>query len=255
MLVKLSDRLQMSVDLVDKCNTVADVGCDHAHTCIWLVQNAKADRCIGMDLRTGPLEKAKDNLQLYECTDKIELRLCYGLDGLEPDEADTVIIAGMGGEMIRDILDRDAECNRVLEADRPPVLILQPHSHVWDVRQSIFNHGYVIVDESMCREDDKFYPAIKAVRADCLDGGKDNLKAPDGPELYFGPVLLARRDKVLSQFLEIEYRKKKYLLDRIALSNTPEASLKRREVEGIYGIIREARSRIGNERPTGEAGT
>lgn len=245
MLVKLSDRLQMSADLVDECGTVADIGCDHAHTCIWLVQNRKSKRCIGMDVRTGPLQKAKENLALYECTDSVDLRLSFGLDELNSGEADTIIIAGMGGEMIRDILDRDAGHNRVLEADKPPVLILQPHSHVWDVRRSIYGHGYTIVDESICHEDDKFYPVIKAVRADALDEGVCNRKEPDETELYFGPVLLERRDPVLAQFVEIEYRKKQYLLEQISHSTTAEALNKRAEVEAVYSTIREACQRLG----------
>lgn len=234
MRVKLSDRLRMSADMVDRCGVVADIGCDHAHTCIWLIQNGIADRCIGTDVRTGPLQKAAQNLELYECTESVELRLCYGLDAVAPDEADVIIIAGMGGELIRDILERDEAANGITRR----TLILQPQSHAEYVRRWLDDNGYTICDESMCSDDDKFYQTIKAV----LTHGASSLNEP---ELYFGPVLIGKGHKVLKELLEIEYRKKKYLLEQIDKSNTAESRAKREEVEHMFSIICDAAAAAG----------
>ena len=268
--VKLSERLLLSADMVSPGAVVADVGCDHAHTCIWLVQQGIATHCIGMDVRRGPLDKAAANLALYGCTDSVELRLSYGLDELAPGEADTVIIAGMGGELVRDILERDRLTGRAAQTEPAPILILQPHSHVWDVREWLVRNGYVITAENMCREDDKFYPVIRAQRphdGTCVqdaartdgqtgetdDGTQSDMQRPlkaacppalDRTQIYFGPLLLAQRHPVLKEYLEIEYRKKKYLLEQIDKSNTAEASVKRAEVEGILQLVEDALARI-----------
>lgn len=233
MLVRLSPRLLMSAGMVGHCNCIADVGCDHAHTCIWLLQNGRTDRAIGMDVRQGPLVKAEENLALYECSDRVNLRLSFGLDELKPAEADAVIIAGMGGDMIRDILERDASHNRVLDAGPGPILVLQPQTHSWNVRRWLSEHGYEIVFEDMVRDDDKFYPAIKAVRS-------GNSRELSDEELYFGPYLLEQKHPVLKEFLEIEYRKKQYMLSEIEKSATSEAQTKHDEVQTIFDITRNA---------------
>ncbi len=234
----------MSADMVGPCDTVADVGCDHAHTCIWLLQNGAARRCIGMDVRKGPLKKAEENLELYECADKVELRLSFGLDELRPGEADAIVIAGMGGEMIRDILERDRTARNVLgsscaknnsgEGTAAPVLVLQPQTHFEYVRMWLSENGWEIADEDMCREDDKFYPCIKAVK------GSNAGTMLTSDEIYFGPRLLERKHPVLKEFLEIEYRKKRYMLGQIGKSTTPEAEAKKAEVTKLFNIISEA---------------
>ena len=249
MQVKLSDRLQMSANMVEQSAVVADVGCDHAHTCIRLLQTGIAGSCIGMDVRTGPLKKAEENLALYGCSDRVELRLGYGLDELKAGEADTIVVTGMGGELIRDILERDRSRERTLYACPPPVLVLQPQSHYQDVRSWLDANGFMILDEDMCREDDKFYPAIKAVftavgstgaaDADVTAGRMVNGLSP--AELYFGPVLLKRRHPVLKEYLEIEYRKKRYMLEQIGRGSGEAALKKKEEVERVFGIICEAR--------------
>ena len=236
MQIKLSDRLRMSADMVEPCSAVADVGCDHAHTCIWLLQNNVAGKCIGMDVRKGPLKKAEENLRLYGYSDRVELRLSYGIDELKPGEAEAVIIAGMGGEMIRDILERDKTAQKVLSAGKSPVLVLQPQSHYHSVRRWLYDNGFSILKEDICREDDKFYQCIKAARS---DSGMVKEK-PSSAELYFGPCLLKNRHPVLKEFLEIEYRKKKYLLEQIGKSTNPASLVRRAEVEELFGIICEA---------------
>lgn len=231
--VKLSTRLMLTATMVPKGTVVADVGCDHAHTCIWLMQQGIARKCIAMDVRTGPLKKAGENLALYGYEQSVERRLSDGLDKLLPNEADVIIIAGMGGELTRDILDRG------LDKIGNAVLILEPHSHVWDVRMWLENHDFEIVQEDMCREDDKYYPAIKAVHAK-----NGNLSRLTLPELYFGPVLLKMRHPVLEEYLEIEYRKKQYMLEQISKSNTLEAETKRSEVREVFDTICKAREII-----------
>ncbi|MCR5323751.1 MAG: class I SAM-dependent methyltransferase [Lachnospiraceae bacterium] len=160
--INLSERLLMSLRMVDKTDCVADVGCDHAHTDIKLLKDGIAQKCIAMDVRTGPLGKAEENLKLYGYCDKVELRFSDGLNYLYPGEAQYVIIAGMGGIVMRTILERGLGKNGHLKDDKP-ILVLQPQSHIYEIRKWLYENGYEIVDEDLCYEDGKYYFAIKAV--------------------------------------------------------------------------------------------
>lgn len=225
MQVILSDRLLMSAKLVTPGSTVADIGCDHAHTDIWLIKNGIAKHCIACDVRKGPLEKAALNLERYGLTNGIELRLSYGLHEIEAGEVTSVIIAGMGGLLTVDILKE--------AIDKLPSfgeLILQPQSHSYEVRKFLYENGFVITHEDMCREGDKFYNCMRAVK------GRSNPLSER--ELMFGPVLLGGQSAVFKEYLEIEYRKAEYRLEQIEKSNDPASEERRRYFQNIMGLIR-----------------
>ena len=171
--IKLSKRLSMSTAMVTPGNVVADVGCDHAHTDIFLVKAGISPRAIAMDVGEGPLSHAKANVRLYGLDGFIELRLSDGLEMLRPYEADTLIMAGMGGTLTTLILDKYPDVTASFKE-----LILQPQSDPDLVRRFLRMHGFKIVLEDMCIEDGKFYNAMKAVHAENADEtGKGTLKA------------------------------------------------------------------------------
>lgn len=163
--IKLSERLMMSAGMVTKGSRVADVGCDHAHTSIWLVKEGIAVSAIAMDVGEGPLSHARDNIALYGLEDRITTRLSDGLEQLRPGEADSVIISGMGGTLTTIILSAG---EAVLQGVRE--LILQPQSDIWMVRRFLREHGFSIVEEGMCTEEGKFYNAMRAVPLDRPEG-------------------------------------------------------------------------------------
>ena len=98
--MKLSHRLETIASFVPKGSIVADIGTDHGYIPIWLLQQKIAVKAIAMDIGEGPLKRAREHIVLYGLEDLIETRLSNGLSGLYPKEADTVVIAGMGGELI-----------------------------------------------------------------------------------------------------------------------------------------------------------
>ena len=104
--MKLSKRLQTIADFVKKNSVVADIGTDHAHIPIYLIKNNIIDKAYACDINKGPLEKAKENIENFGVSENIVLRLSNGLDKMSSKEVDTIIIAGMGGELIIDILNR-----------------------------------------------------------------------------------------------------------------------------------------------------
>ena len=229
--IKLSARLEMSARMVGRTGCVADIGCDHAHTDIWLLGNNAADRCVAMDVRKGPLEKAKANLEQYGCSDKVELRLSDGLDALKPGEAQCIIIAGMGGIVMRNILERGLGPEGHLYGS-DPVLVLQPQSHIYEVRKWLYDNLYVITDEDMCREEGKYYFSMKAEKA----SRKGSIAEE---ELHFGPVLLKRKPPVLARYLRELSDKAGRRLAQIKNSDSDDAVLKKAYFENIEKMIGE----------------
>lgn len=183
--------------------TVADVGCDHAYISIALIKRCLASQVIAMDVRKGPLEIAKRNVRAYAMEDKIELRLSDGLAELEIGEADTIIIAGMGGLLIKSILEKGK--NILSNADTSPVLILQPQSDIREVRIFLYTRAYHIVQETMLEEDGKYYTVLKAI-----PGKKDGCFSD--AEWLYGKYNLEGRSAVLQTYLQKENRILKNIL-------------------------------------------
>lgn len=147
MTIKLSERLTLSASMVPQGAAVADVGCDHGYLGIWLLQKEIASRVIATDLREMPLTAAKRNAEKYDVADRISFRCAYGLSAVERDEIDTVVCAGMGGDLIRMILE-DAPWL----CDGRYTLILQPQSGAHELRKWLFDNGFAIEREKAVKE-------------------------------------------------------------------------------------------------------
>lgn len=198
-MITLSKRLAASAAFVTKGSRVADVGCDHAYTSIYLVQSGTARSCIAMDIKEGPLSKAKENIRRYGCGEQIETRLSDGLLKLLPGEADTILISGMGGILIQKILAESAETVAGVKE-----LILQPQSEQEGVRRFLHGIGFEIAGETMLCEDGKYYVSMYAVNA--MEKQPDVY--PRKIDYVFGRLLLEKKDRCLLTYLE--NRRKKY---------------------------------------------
>ncbi len=118
----LRPRLMAVVSCIPPGHRVADIGTDHARLPVYLLERGHAEVVIASDIRQGPLDRAARTIAAHRLTGKIGLRLCDGLAGIAPDEADSVVITGMGGDTIIEIL-RDVEWIKAKN------LILQPMTH------------------------------------------------------------------------------------------------------------------------------
>jgi len=154
--VVLSARMRALTDMVTTGSRVCDVGCDHGWVSIYLVQQGISPRVLAMDVRQGPLSRAQEHIRQQGLEAYIETRLSDGVTALEIGEADTVICAGMGGRLMRRILEEGRE---KLEAMRE--LILQPQSEIPAFRAYLRQAGYETVAENMVCEDGKYYPMMK----------------------------------------------------------------------------------------------
>lgn len=195
----LSERMAAVAAMVNEGNTCADIGCDHAYVPIYLYNSGKCPKCIACDVKQGPLESAAANVEKYGAADGVEVRLSDGLEAVKEGEADTIIIAGMGGESICGILRAgDAVVQSAKE------LILEPQSEPEKVRRLISEAGFFIADEDMIIESRKFYPIIKAIKA------AEPVTYTE-VELNYGPYLIKKMPKAFVSYL------KKKRLDLIIL--------------------------------------
>ena len=154
--LELSPRLRLLAGWVRPGARIADVGTDHAYLPAWLVCNGRVASAIASDLREGPLERARETGRVYGA-EEVDFRLCNGLSGIRPEEADTIIIAGMGGENIAAIL-----AGASWTADGAHTLLLQPQTKAEDLRLFLSEHGYQITREALVWDRGILYPCMEA---------------------------------------------------------------------------------------------
>lgn len=206
--VRLSNRMKAIVNMVDE-ETVADIGCDHAFVSIALIQSGKASRVIAMDVKQGPVHIARENISAYRMEDKIQIRLSDGFAALEEREAVCAVIAGMGGQLMADILRAgNSHMKNGIH------LVLQPQSEMHVVRAYLHSVGYEIIREDMLREDGKYYTVMKAVPA-----GKKVPEYSDA-ELRYGRLLLESRNPVLMEYLKDRYEQNRRLGENLKRADT-----------------------------------
>lgn len=146
-MIQLTPRLKACASMITG-KTVCDIGTDHAYLPAWLILKEKADRVIATDVREGPLRSAKETLRRFDVSDRIELLLSDGFDDVRPDGITDVVIAGMGGETIRDILT--AESASFLKEGIN--LVLQPMSKAELLRKWLAGNGYAVTREIPVKE-------------------------------------------------------------------------------------------------------
>jgi len=154
----LSDRMRAVAGLVQPCRSIADIGCDHGYIAIELVRSKICQHVIAMDINSGPLDRAKQNIADYGMQDYVETRLSDGVSALREDEVDGIICAGMGGMLVLSILEQGKK--RIGEMKQ---IILQPQSELGEVRSYLRGKGYLIDKEDMIYEDGKYYPMMRAL--------------------------------------------------------------------------------------------
>ena len=218
--MQLSKRLEAIASMVTPGNRLVDVGCDHGYLPIALVRRQIIPSAIAMDVRSGPLGRAKENIEAYGLNPYIETRLSDGLEALQPGEGDTLSVAGMGGPLIERILSRNVEVSESFQE-----LILQPQSEIGNFRRYLVECGFTVSQEDMVWEDGKFYPIIKAVFKKTAH--KDRYT---DIEFYYGKRLLESRHPVLYSYLEKELEKVQQIARRLQASSTVNAKKRLREI-------------------------
>lgn len=227
----LSERLTAIKKMVNGGTVLCDVGTDHGFLPISLVLDGEVERAIAMDLREGPLSRAKEHVEEYGLSDRIETRLSDGLVKVEPGECDLVSITGMGGRTMMGII----EGNRAV-AFSVKHLILQPQSELPEFRKYLYDNGFVIIDEECVYEDGKYYFLMKTAR------GEGKISELDA---NFGPILLEKKHPVLMEYIEKEIRVNENVrenLSKAAETEKNRESLKKHEIKAK--LLKEAKERL-----------
>lgn len=148
----LSPRLESVASLVNPDKRLADIGTDHAYLPVYLVESGITPFAIAADLRKGPLENARQAVEAAALEERIELRLSDGLAKILPDEVEEIVIAGMGGILIAQIIDAAPWLQKGGKH-----LVLQPMSHPEVLRKFLITNGYRILCEKVCEDTGKLY--------------------------------------------------------------------------------------------------
>jgi tRNA (adenine22-N1)-methyltransferase len=244
----LSKRLQMVADCVSQGSLVADVGCDHAYISIYLVENEIAHRCVALDINEGPLLRAKANVKEYGYEDKIAIRLSDGLKKLCPGEANSIVIAGMGGIlMVRILSEGYALVNQAKE------LILQPQSEAVKVREYLHKFGFIICEENMCIDDGKYYVVIHAKKAEVIESNDESciiqkraneiqLSLKQRAHNKYGELLLREKHPILKEFLKKEYRTAKLIEINLLEHPSDNNNLRQEQIKEELAVLEYALS-------------
>jgi len=218
--MELSIRLKAIVSMIGECDSVIDVGTDHGYVPIYLVKNAIIKKAIASDINRGPVAKAKNNIDINKTSQQISCRLGSGLSTVKKGEVQIAIIAGMGGNLIRDIIDADLDVVKELK-----YMVLQPVQNAEVLREYLYSTGYDIVDEEICYEDGKFYEIIKA---------RYNTRPVSLDDIYYeiSKILLDKRQTVMKKFIEFKLQKYSKVYDAL----NEDTSLSKDRKQQLYYI-------------------
>ena len=200
-MIKLSKRLKIIFDMVPK-SVVADIGSDHGKLMIALVEAGIVNKGYAVENKEGPFERLRSNLIRYHVNDKITPLFSDGIKDITRD-VETIVIAGMGGTNIVNILKAHPE-----KLVRVQTIIIDAHTAVPLARKEICQMGFAISDEKIVKEDDIFYEIIKFIKADKAIISDEDLE--------FGPIL--RQEK--SATFKEKYQNRIYEIDTILSKGT-----------------------------------
>ena len=229
--MQLSNRLLAVAELAAAGHCLADVGTDHGYIPIYLIGRGNYETAIAMDVNEGPLKRAEENRNLHGMTEKIQLRLSDGVQALKDGEADTVVIAGMGGGLVMKILTEGENVLQTVEN-----LVLQPQSELYKVRDFLEKHAYSIEAENMILEDGKYYPMMRVKHG--------NTEPMDDLEKKYGPCLLREKHACLLKYLEQEEKVCQSIQESLKNSAGEKARTRLLELKEELESIRMAKERM-----------
>ncbi len=205
----LSRRLEILANLVEPGRTVADIGSDHAALALYLAENNISPRVIVSELGDGPYNRASQAVEYSQFRSRISLRQGNGLQVLLPGEVDIIVLAGMGGDTIVEILSHDwpksASYNRYL---------FQPMSKSSVLRQTLAEQGWLIEDEKLVKDNHRIFTVIAARPL------QHSYQLTD-LEQEIGPVILRTNDNLKREYLRQKLIKWRRIYDTMMAAGQP----------------------------------
>lgn len=229
MKLPISNRLLKCAELIPACDTVADVGTDHGYLGIWLLQKGRCRRVIASDLRAKPLDSARKNAALYGVDDRMTFLQSDGLREFIPGSFQTLVLAGMGGDLISRILEEASW----LEGDAYR-LILQPQSAANDLRRFLGERLWSIDREVLVRDGHFLYSVLS------VSPEKGRPLTPG--EQYISPALRREQDPLFPDYLARMLHALELTVSGITQSTDPadrvRAAYYRAALEEVRGLER-----------------
>ncbi len=186
--IGLTPRLQCVADCLKECNLLADIGTDHAYIPIYAVQKGIAQKAIASDVVKGPLKIAADNILSYNLENKIITCLANGLESAI--NADVIVIAGMGGKLICNILEDNLGI-----AKKADYLIIQPMTCSYELRKFLHCNNFKILDEKLAKEEEKIYNIM------IVTPGSEEYK--DEFHYHIGIKLFENNEQLLGEYIKL----------------------------------------------------
>ena len=225
----LSKRLETVGRFVPDAARLADIGSDHAYLPVALMLKGKIDYAVAGEVVKGPFESAKRQVMKNGLAERIEVRLANGLDAIEKkDQINAITIAGMGGSLIRDILEAGRQNQRISGEER---LILQPNIGEKTLRTWLKENNYQIIAEEILEENKKIYEIIVAEK-------KEQTIDYSEKDLMFGPHLLAEKNEIFLAKWQRELKQREVILEQ--LKNASEKNRRetiQQEVDWIKEVL------------------
>ena len=211
--MKLSDRLNTIYEFIRPGEIVADIGSDHGYIALKLIEEEKSPYIVLVDISEESLLKGKNNIDRFNNSGIIlDYRVSDGLKSLDFGEVDNIVIAGMGGRLIVDILSYD-----IKKTDSFERLILQPRNHSSELRYWLYKNGYNITNDILVREN-KHIPEIIVAEKGAPLMDIENLNE-ESIELE-APITLCDNDNgILIEFLNNKINKTNVVLDNLKRSS------------------------------------
>ncbi|MCR2820417.1 tRNA (adenine(22)-N(1))-methyltransferase [Lederbergia panacisoli] len=227
---KLSKRLETVTSFIHKGMRIADIGSDHAYLPCYSINKGIASFAIAGEVVEGPYQSALHQVASSGLTDRIHVRKGDGLEVIDPNEVDCIIIAGMGGTLISDILERGKE-----KLEGVKRLILQPNIGTENVRKWLYDHEWQLVDEQLVEEDGKFYEVLVADVGDPAIPYKELKK-----ELLLGPFLLRNKNEAFFKKWKMELNQWKRILNELdKAEDKDKTNARRAEITEKIEIVKE----------------
>lgn len=209
MKLEVSNRLKKIIEMVDTANTVADIASDHGYVPIILLNEDKIKSAIATDINIKPIENLKKNIELYLSPDKkkyIDVRLGDGLQVINKNEADVIIISGIGFDLMAEILTNIDEYNF-------KYLILSSQSKYYQFRKFLHSKKLKIIDEAFVVEDNKEYFIQKVIQTDTIQHFDDE-------SFYmYSEILIKNKNKELYTYIDKRINRLKHIISNIDKQN------------------------------------
>lgn len=214
--LSLSKRLHRVSDYLPKGARFADIGSDHAYLPCYVCQQDDTAVAIAGEINEGPFESAVKNVKKHALTDRITVKQGNGLEVItEADHIKQVVIAGMGGSLITDILDDGKDKLQSVE-----LLILQPNIDARSIRRWLVNHQFILKNEELVKENGHIYEILVASQTGTTPYSRDTLTFQK--ELLFGPFLLHQKSSIFIEKWSREASKLEKIITQMKQAKAPD---------------------------------